>query len=31
MLILSNEDIEKILPVRTFLEVLEEAYLYLGN
>jgi alanine dehydrogenase len=31
MLILSNEDIEKILPVGTCLEVLEEAYRDLGN
>src|ERR1041384_3073022 len=31
MLILSNEDIEKILPVGACLEVLEEAYRDLGN
>ena len=31
MLILSNEDIEKILPVAACLEVLEEAYRDLGN
>lgn len=31
MLILSNEDIEKILPVGTCLDVLEEAYRDLGN
>jgi ornithine cyclodeaminase/alanine dehydrogenase-like protein (mu-crystallin family) len=31
MLILSNEDIEKILPVGTCLNVLEEAYRDLGN
>jgi alanine dehydrogenase len=31
MLILSNEDIEKILPVTACLEVLEEAYRDLGN
>jgi len=31
MLILSNEDIEKILPVDACLEVLEEAYRDLGN
>jgi len=31
MLILSNDDIEKILPVGTCLEVLEEAYRDLGN
>src|SRR5438093_12972033 len=31
MLILSNEDIERILPVGTCLEVLEEAYRDLGN
>lgn len=31
MLILSNEDIEKILPVGTCLQVLEEAYRDLGN
>jgi alanine dehydrogenase len=31
MLILSNEDIEKILPVSACLEVLEEAYRDLGN
>src|SRR5215467_2271825 len=31
MLILSNEDIEKLLPVGTCLEVLEEAYRDLGN
>lgn len=31
MLILSNEDIEKILPVGTCMEVLEEAYRDLGN
>ena len=31
MLILSNEDIEKILPVGTCLEVLEDAYRDLGN
>jgi ornithine cyclodeaminase/alanine dehydrogenase-like protein (mu-crystallin family) len=31
MLILSNQDIEKILPVGTCLEVLEEAYRDLGN
>jgi len=31
MLILSNEDIEKILPVGTCLDVLEEAYCDLGN
>ena len=31
MLILSNEDIEKILPVGTCMDVLEEAYRDLGN
>ena len=31
MLILSNEDIEKILPVGTCIDVLEEAYRDLGN
>ena len=31
MLILSNEDIEKILPVGACLDVLEEAYRDLGN
>ena len=31
MLILSNDDIEKILPVGTCLEVLEQAYRDLGN
>ena len=31
MLILSNEDIEKLLPVGACLEVLEEAYRDLGN
>ena len=31
MLILSNEDIEKILPVGTCIQVLEEAYRDLGN
>ena len=31
MLILSNEDIEKILPVGTCIEVLEEAYRDLRN
>ena len=31
MLILSNEDIEKILPVGTCIEVLEQAYRDLGN
>jgi hypothetical protein len=31
MLILSNEDIEKILPVGACLEVLEEAYRDLGS
>jgi len=31
MLILSNDDIEKILPVGTCLDVLEEAYRDLGN
>ena len=31
MLILSNEEIEKILPVSSCLEVLEDAYRDLGN